>query len=77
MLEEPAVLQVVFDDDVRHGVEDELHVVGVGGAREVRVDLFGVLALVEVLELHLDVGRRVLVRVRTCSETTPERITHN
>ena len=28
------------------------------------VDLLLVLALVEVLELHLDVGRRVLVRVR-------------
>ena len=64
-LEEAAVFEVVLDDDVRDGVEDEADVVGVGGAREVGVHLLLILALVEVLELHLDVGRRVLVRVRT------------
>ena len=63
-LEEAAVFEVVLDDDVRDGVEDESDVVGVRGAGEVGVDLLLVLALVEVLELHLDVGRRVLVRVR-------------
>ena len=63
-LEQAAVFEVVLDDDVRDGVEDEADVVGVGGAGEVGVDLLLVLALVEVLELHLDVGRRVLVRVR-------------
>ena len=64
-LEEAAVFEVVLDDDVRDGVKDEADVVGVGGAREVGVHLLLILALVEVLELHLDVGRRVLVRVRT------------
>ena len=62
--EEPAVFEIVLDDDVRDGVEHEPNVVGVGRAREVGVHLLLVLALVEVLELHLDVGRRVLVRVR-------------
>jgi len=63
-LEKPAVFEVVLYDDVRDGVEDEPNVVGVGCAREMGVHLLLVLALVEVLELHLNVGRRVLVRVR-------------
>ena len=45
-LEESAVLEVVLDDDVGDGVEHELDVVGVGGTREVGVDLLLVLALV-------------------------------
>lgn len=59
------MLEVVLDDDVRDGVKDELDVVGVGGAREVRVDLFRLAALVEVLELFLDVRRRLVVSVHT------------
>ena len=64
-LEQSAVLEVVLDDDVRDGVEDEPDVVGVGGAREVRVHLLHVLALVQVLELELDVVGAVLVRLGT------------
>ncbi len=63
-LEQPAVLEVVLDDDVRDRVEDEPDVVGVGGACEVAVHLLLVLALVQVLELELDVRRAVLVRLR-------------
>ena len=63
LLEESTVLQVVLDDDVGDSVEDELHVLGVGGTREMRVDLLGVLPLVQVLELTLDVGSRLLVGV--------------
>ncbi len=59
VLEEAAVFEVVLDDDVRDGVEDELNVVGVGGAREVRVDLLGVFSFVEVFEFYLDVLRRI------------------
>ena len=40
-----------------------LNVVGVCGAGEVRVDLLALLALVEILELHLDVGGGLLIRV--------------
>ena len=64
---EAAVFEVVFDDDVGDGVEDELDVGGVGGARKVRVDLLLVAPLVEALKLHLDVRRALLVRVRACS----------
>ena len=60
-LKEAAVFEIVLDDDVGDGVEDEADVVGVGGAREVRVHLLGVLPLVQVLELQLDVARGVLV----------------
>jgi len=42
--EKSAVLEVVLDDDVSDGIEDELDVVGISGTREVRVDLLGVLA---------------------------------
>ena len=63
LLEKSTVLQVVLDDDVGDGVEHELHVLGVGGAGEVGVDLLGVLPLVQVLELTLDVGGRLLVCV--------------
>ncbi|KAJ8344589.1 hypothetical protein AAFF_G00232430 [Aldrovandia affinis] len=62
-LEQAAVLQVVLDDDVGHGVEDELHVLGVGGAGEVCVDLLCVLLLVQVLKLGLDVAGRLVVLI--------------
>lgn len=63
--EEPAVLQVVFDDDVGDGIEDKLHVLGVGGTGEVCVDLLGVLPLVQVLKLALDVAGGLVVLVGT------------
>lgn len=62
-LEQTAVLQVVFDNHVRHGVEHELDVGGVGGARQVRVNFLLVFPLVQVFELHPDVAGRLLVRV--------------
>lgn len=63
--EEPAVLQIVFDDDVSDGIKDKLHVLGVGGTGEVCVDLLGVLPLVQVLELALDVAGGLVVLVGT------------
>jgi len=45
------VLEVVLDDDVGDGVKDELDVVGVRSAREVRIDLLRLAALVEILKL--------------------------
>ena len=65
LLKEPTVFQVVFDDDICDCVEDELDVVGVGGASEMRVHLFLVFAPVQVLKFHLDIGRRVVIRVGT------------
>lgn len=41
-----------------------MDIVGIRGTSEMRVDLFLILSLVEVLELHADVRRRVLVCVR-------------
>jgi hypothetical protein len=55
-LEEAAVFQVVLDDDVCDGIEHELNVIGVGGAREVGVDFLEALFLVQVFKFHLDVG---------------------
>lgn len=60
---EPTLLEVVFDDDVGDGVEDELDVLGVGGAGEVGVDLLGVLPLVQVLKLALDVASCLIILV--------------
>lgn len=61
-LVESASPQVVGDDDIRDGVEDELDVVGVGGAGDVRVDLL-VGRLVLALVLSLDVSHRLRERV--------------
>ena len=35
---ESAVLEEILDEDVSDGIENELHVVGIGGANQVRVD---------------------------------------
>jgi len=61
-LVESASPQVVGDDDIRDGVEDELDVVGVSGAGDVRVDLL-VGGLVLALILSLDVSHRLRERV--------------
>lgn len=66
--EEAAVFEVLLDDDVGDGVEDELDVLRVGGARHVGVDLLDVATHVEFQELHLDVVARVLVGVGPCGE---------
>jgi hypothetical protein len=50
--EESAALEVLADEEVCDDVEDEPDVVGVGGARQVRVDIFARL-LVQDLELVL------------------------
>lgn len=49
--EETAVFEVLFDDDVGHGVEHELDVFRVCGAGHVGVDLLDVSAQVQVQEL--------------------------
>ena len=64
-LVEAAAPEVVGDDDVRDGVEDELDVLRVGGARHVAVDLLR-RRLVLRLELRLDVRRSLAVLLRTC-----------
>lgn len=63
LLEKTTVLQVVLDDNVSDGIEHKLHVLGVGGAGEMGVDLLGVLSLVQVLKLALDVCCSLLVGV--------------
>jgi len=57
--------KVVGDDDVGDRVKDKLHVLGVGGAGHVTVDLLGG-RLVLGLELGLDVGGSLAVLLRTC-----------
>lgn len=61
--EQTAVLQVLLDDDVGDGVEHELDVLRVCGARHVGVDFFDIPAHVQVQELHFDVVPSVLVGV--------------
>lgn len=65
-LVQAAAAQVVGDDHVGHGVEHELDVVGVGGARHVAVDLLRG-GFVLRFELRLDVRRRFAVFLRTCN----------
>ena len=47
--------EVVGDDDIRHSIEHELDILGVGGAGHVAVDLLCG-ALILGLELSLDIG---------------------
>lgn len=63
LLEEAAVFQVFFDDDVGHSIKHKLDVLRVCGAGHVGVDLLDVSAHVQVQELHLDVVTGVLVSV--------------
>ena len=71
-LVQTAASEVVGDDDVGDGVEDELDVLRVGGARHVAVDLLR-RRLVLRLELRLDVRRRLAVLLRTCGHEKKER----
>lgn len=63
-LVETAAAQVVRNDHVGDGVEDELDVGGVGGARHVTVNLL-VGRFVFRLELRLNVRRRLVVVLPT------------
>lgn len=63
VLEETAIFKILFDDDVRHGVEHDLDVLGVCGTGQVGVDFFLALLHVQVQELRLDVVAGVVVRV--------------
>ena len=47
-LKEFTIFQVVCDNDISDSIEHELHIGGVTGASEVRVDLLGILAFAEV-----------------------------
>ena len=60
---ETASSQIVGDDDVGDGIEDELDVGRIRGTRHVTVDLFG-RRLVFGFELRLDVGRCFAVLLR-------------
>lgn len=63
--EQPAVLEVLLDDDVSDGVKDELDVLGIGGAGHVGVDLLHIPPHVQLQELQLDVVARIVVGVGT------------
>ena len=62
-LEQTAVLQIVLNHDICHGVKDELYVAGVGGAGKVCVNFLLVATLVQTFKLHLNVCSALLVRV--------------
>lgn len=64
--EEAAVLEVLFDDDIRDSVKDEFDVLRVCGTGHVAVDLLHVLSHVEIKELGLDVISCIFKRVGTC-----------
>ncbi len=66
LLEESAVLQVVLDDDIGHCVKDKLHVLGVGGACEVSVDLLGIFPLIQIFKLTLNVGSGLFICIWPC-----------
>lgn len=63
LLEETAVFQVFFDDDVSYSVKHKLNVFCVCGAGHVRVDFFYISAQVQVQELDFDVVASILISV--------------
>ena len=62
-LEQTAVLKVFFDDNVRHGVEHNFHVLCVCGTGQVGIDFFHSFLHVQLLELQLDVIAGVFICV--------------
>lgn len=64
-LKQSAIFEIVLYDDIGDGVKDELNVVRVGGACEVRVDFFLIFPLIEIFEFHSNVARCLFVRVGT------------
>lgn len=62
-LEETAVFEVFFNDDVSHSIKHKLDVLRVCGAGHVGVDLLDVSAHVQVQKLHFDVVSCILVSV--------------
>lgn len=63
LLEETAVFEVFFDDDVGDGIEHKLNVLRVSGAGHVGVDLLDVSAHVQIQKLHFDIVSCILVGV--------------
>lgn len=61
--EEPAVFEVLLDDNVGDSVKDKLDVLCVGSARHVRIDLLHITPHVKLQELHFDVVAGILVSV--------------
>lgn len=65
-LEETAVLEVFFDDNVCDGIEHKLDVLCVCGTGHVRVDFLDISSHVEIQELDLDVITSILEGIWTC-----------
>jgi len=57
------LFQIVLDDHIGDGIEDELNVIRIRGAGEMRVDLLLVFPLVEIFKLHANVVGRFLKSV--------------
>lgn len=64
--EEPAVFEVLLDDNVGDGVKDKLDVLCVGSAGHVGIDLLHITSHVKLQELHFDVVAGIVVSVRSC-----------
>lgn len=63
LLKQTTVFKVLFDDDIRHGVEHDLNVLRICGTGQVGVDFFLTLLHVEIQELCLDVVAGIIIRV--------------
>lgn len=64
-LEETAVFEIFFDDNVCYGIEHKLDVLCVCGTGHVGVDFFDISSQVQIQELQLDVVTRILKGVGT------------
>lgn len=64
-LEKPAIFQIIFNDNIRDGIKHKLNVVCVGGAGEVRVDLFLIFSFVKIFEFHSNVAWGFFVCIGT------------
>lgn len=62
-LEEPAVLEVFFDDNICNCIKYKFDILGVCSTGHVTVDFFDIFSHVEVKELTLDIIPCILIRV--------------
>lgn len=58
-------LQIVFNYNICNSIKHKLHILGVSGTGEMRINFLGVFSSVQIFKLALDVCSSFFIRIRT------------